>query len=107
MIEIGINPIAFLGVRWYGIFIALALLLLRATNPISGIAEGFSVVLPRKDCYLISHLCLHVLVEPYVVVVRGQKMIPYLTIEIFYPRPPKLRPGRKSKGNGGNIINDA
>ena len=25
MIEIGINPIAFLGVRWYGIFIALAI----------------------------------------------------------------------------------
>ncbi len=27
MIEIGINPVAFLGVRWYGIFIALAILL--------------------------------------------------------------------------------
>jgi len=26
MIEIGINPVAFLGVRWYGIFIALAII---------------------------------------------------------------------------------
>ncbi len=26
MIEIGINPIAFLGIRWYGIFIALAII---------------------------------------------------------------------------------